>query len=128
MWHLTDNAIMTMHLTIGVTPSGSQRHVSRKRRQKFISSGKPILRFLKINNQNYRPVARVRHIFSVQLYKRYSMAFILFLKPQYWYVCNFEKKQVVMIAFGCFAGYTCSLWTIVIRLHTYFTDWFFGGS
>ena len=25
------------------------------------------------------------------------MAFILFLKPQYWYVCNFEKKRVVMM-------------------------------
>ena len=35
---------------------------------KSISSGKPILRFLKINNQNYRPITRVRHIFSVQLY------------------------------------------------------------
>ena len=47
------------------------------------------------------------------------------LKPQHWYVCNFEKKRVVMIVFGCFTGY--SLWTVVIRLHIYFTDWFFGG-
>ena len=30
-----------------------------------------------------------------------------------------------MIVFGCFTGY--SLWTVVIRLHIYFTDWFFGG-
>ena len=34
---LTDNAVMTMHLTIGVTPSGSQRHVSRQRRQNSIA-------------------------------------------------------------------------------------------
>ena len=47
------------------------------------------------------------------------------LKPQHWYVCNFEKKRVVMIVFGCFTVY--SLWTVVIRLHIYFTDWFFGG-
>ena len=103
----------------------AERHVSRKRRQNSISSGKPILRFLKINNQNYRPIARVRHFFSVQLYTGKSMAFILFLKPQYWYVCNFEKKRVVMItSFDCFMGY--SLWTVVIPLHIiYFTDWFF---
>ena len=29
-----------------------------------------------------------------------------------------------MIVFGSFTGYT--LWTVVIRLHIYFTDWFFG--
>ena len=68
VWCLTDNAAMTMHLMIKVTPSGLQWHVSWQRRQKSISSGKPILRFSKINNQTYRPIGRVRHIFSVQLY------------------------------------------------------------
>ena len=84
VWCLTDNAVMTMRLTIGVTLSGSQpgsqRHVSRKRRQKSISSGKPILRFLKINNQNYRPIARVTHIFSLQLYTGIVYGFHLVFK------------------------------------------------
>ena len=34
---LTDNAVMTIPLTIGGTPSGSQRHVSPKRRQNSIA-------------------------------------------------------------------------------------------
>ena len=52
------------------------------------------------------------------------MAFILFLKPQYWYVCNFKKKRVVMIVFGCFTVY--SLWAVVIRLHIYLRIDFLG--
>ena len=68
VWCLTDNVIMTMHLMIKVTPSGSQRHVSWQQRQKSTSSRKPISRFSKINNQTYRPIGRVRYIFSVQLY------------------------------------------------------------
>ena len=47
-----------------VTQSRSQKHEGKNPSP---ASAKPILRFLRINNQNYRPIGGVRHIFSVQL-------------------------------------------------------------
>ena len=51
-----------------------------------------MLRFLWISNQNYWPISGIRHIFSVQLYTGSLSLFILFFKPQYWYVCKFLEE------------------------------------
>ena len=39
-----------------------------------------------------RPIGGVRHICSVQLYTSRLWLFILFLKPQYWYVSKFLEE------------------------------------
>ena len=107
------------------TPPLSRRHEGKN---PYPARGKPILRFLWIDNQNYWPIGGIRHIFSVQLHTGSLWLFILFFKPQYWYACKFLVKRIVstdMIGFGCFTDY--SLWKIVIRLYIYFTDWFCGG-
>ena len=59
-----------------ITPSGSHQCQPGQQRQKSISSGKPILRFLRINNQNYNTNRRGRHIFRYNYTQ--VMAFILF--------------------------------------------------
>ena len=73
-----------------VTQSLSRRHEGKN---PYPARGKPILRFLWINNQNYWPIGGIRHIiFSVKLYTGSLWLFILFFKPQYWYVCKFLKE------------------------------------
>ena len=74
---------------LGNSQSLSRRH---KRKNPYPARGKPILRLLWISNQNYWPIGGIRHIFSVQLYTGSLSLFILFCKPQYWYVCKFLEE------------------------------------
>ena len=97
----------------------SRRHEGKN---PYPARGKPILRFLWINNQNYWPIGGIRHIFSVQLYTGSLWLIILFYSLNTDMCANFYKKRIVQHAdgFGCFTDY--SLWTVVIRLYVYFTD------
>ena len=72
-----------------VTQSLSLRHEGKN---PYPARGKPILRFLWINNKNYWPIGEIRHIFSVQLYTGSLWLFILFFKPQYWYLRKFLEE------------------------------------
>ena len=104
--------------------------VTETRRQKSsLARGKPILWFLRIHNQNYRPIGGVRHIFNVRLYTGSLWLFVLFLKRQYWYVCKVLEQADRQHADDSFRLFYGSLWTVVIRPHIYFTDcFFFRGS